>query len=166
MKRILLVGLALAPLLAGFASSADPVVYLGERHFTLIMNGSTFNGMHYPDTPLLEAYEGEKLNFIVVVPATAETHVFHIHGHPWYDNAEARFLDAKLMNAGDVDRFNVTAGAPGDWMYHCHLDNHFQMGMWGILRIYPRPSTTGDDNPGPGHVEAPSVPRLGLAPTL
>ena len=163
MKWLLLVLLIATPVLV---SPAVGDVYLGEppqRAFTLVMSGTSFNGRSYPDTPLLEAFVGEAVQFTVVVPATAETHTFHLHGHPWSSpdspivpcvdavslsgplagatgNCASSVIDTVLLHPGDVHSFTVIAGGeggePGDWMYHCHFDEHMAAGMWGIFRVY------------------------------
>ena len=129
----------LAPATAGLVG---PTVLEGpqERTFVLVMDGTSFNGRTWPDT-LIEANVGDALRFIVLVPpAVAEPHVFHLHGHPWFDEAEGRFIDAKLLMPGQVHEFTVVAGGEGrhagDWLYHCHMDSHFEDGMVGLLRVH------------------------------
>lgn len=113
-----------------------------DRVFALVMNGEAFNGQTAPDAPLLEAYLGETMRFVVYVPPTAEPHTFHVHGHPWVDPETGDFIDAVRIDAGDYHTFEVEAGfgdpaLAGDWFYHCHVEMHFVQGMWGIMRIYP-----------------------------
>lgn len=110
---------------------------LPDRVFVLAMSGTSFNGLHAPDTPLLEAYLGERVRFAVLA---TEPHTFHVHGHPW------RLADNSIVDTFyvDVDRphvFDVLAGGPdqhaGDWLYHCHFNAHVAGGMWGVFRVYP-----------------------------
>jgi hypothetical protein len=153
--RRLLVALALLALLAATAPAAGDVHAPSppDRSYALVLSGTSFNGMRYPDTPLLEAFLGQSVMFTVTVPATAEPHTFHLHGHPWsvasgpvvippqIGPAPATIVDNVLLEPGDVRTFTVTAGGidlqPGDWMYHCHFDAHMAAGMWGIFRVYP-----------------------------
>lgn len=114
----------------------------GERLFVLVMDGTEFNGLSWPNSPLLEAYVGETMTFYVHVPHVAAAyHTFHLHGHPWWDNGQDRFIDNKLLKPGQTHSFSVEAGTirgnAGDWLYHCHVDNHFDQGMFGIVRVYP-----------------------------
>lgn len=145
MKRwsLLVLALLLAPLGAVPASGDfhETLPAVPDREFVLVMQGTSFNGLRHPLTPLLEAYAGERLQFVVAVPPLAEPHTFHLHGHPWFVPAQGRFVDTFLLRPGDVHVFDVVAGGPdghaGDWMYHCHIDAHVAGGMWGILRVYP-----------------------------
>ncbi|MEA3199464.1 MAG: hypothetical protein QOE90_892 [Thermoplasmata archaeon] len=122
-------------------------VYLSappDRAFNLVMSGTTFNLQEYPgthDALILEAYVGEKVQLTVTVPATAETHTFHLHGHPWFDPSAGRTVDTRMIRPGEAISFTVVAGGvdahDGDWMYHCHFAQHAAAGMWGLLRVYP-----------------------------
>ena len=119
----------------------ERVADVPDRAFVLAMHGTSFNGLRAPQTPLLEAYLGERLRFTVAVPLGAEPHTFHLHGHPWRLPGQARVVDTVLLRPGDAHAFDVVAGGPdghaGDWLYHCHVDDHVASGMWGVLRVYP-----------------------------
>jgi hypothetical protein len=45
------------------------------------------------------------------------------------------------LRPGDQHAFRVEAGLgeghEDDWLYHCHVSDHFEAGMWGLLRVYP-----------------------------
>lgn len=135
---LLVLTLPLVP--AGALDAQDPSP-VGLRAYALVMDGNSFNLATYPDTPLLEAYLGELVAFAVAVPLHDQPHTFHLHGHPWFDEDVDRFIDAKLLRPGEVHTFTVTAGGQfgeaGDWLYHCHMDRHFEGGMFGIFRVYP-----------------------------
>lgn len=107
-----------------------------DRAYSLAMSGTSFNGLHAPQAPLLEAYLGERVRFLTIA---SEGHTFHLHGHPW--RFESGFIDTFLVTPQTPHAFDVTAGSadkhPGDWMYHCHFDEHMAAGMWGIFRVYP-----------------------------
>lgn len=136
--------LVLAPLAAtpSVGSFHDTLVFVPDREVVLVMRGTSFNGLEAPDAPLLEAYLGERVRFTVTVPPTlAETHTFHLHGHPWLVPETGRVFDTWLLRPGETHAFLVVAGGvdrhAGDWMYHCHMDEHTARGMWGIFRVYP-----------------------------
>lgn len=134
LAAVALVLLALStPAIGSFHETTGSVP---DRAFTLLMSGTSFNGLHAPDTPLLEGYLGERTRFITVA---TEPHTFHLHGHPWL--SEGRVVDTFLVDADTPHAFDVIAGGvdryAGDWMYHCHIDTHLQGGMWGIFRVYP-----------------------------
>ena len=108
-----------------------------DRVYVLAMSGTSFNGLHAPDTPLLEAYLGERVRFAIVA---TEPHTFHVHGHPWLLD-DGSIVDTFLVDADRPHVFDVNAGSAdanaGDWLYHCHFNAHVAGGMWGVFRVYP-----------------------------
>lgn len=112
-----------------------------DQVVVLVMSGTEFNLGAGAQAPLIEAKAGDIVQFIVHVPAYAEPHTFHIHGHPWIDLLSGTFVDAKFLKAGETHQFTIIAGLneghTGDWLYHCHMEDHFEGGMWGILRVHP-----------------------------
>ena len=75
---------------------------------------------------------------------TEMDHPFHLHGMFF------RVLDVDgvpPLHVGWKDtvnvpqkktlRFAVRYGAPGVWMYHCHIFEHAERGMMGELRLTP-----------------------------
>lgn len=143
---------ALALVLLGVAMPAygsfhDALVLVPDRDHLLVMQGTSFNGLHAPNTPILEAYLGERVRFDILA---TEAHTFHLHGHPWL-LADKTVVDTFLVDVDTPHAFDVLAGGTdhraGDWLYHCHIDAHLQGGMWGIFRVYPY--KTEIELPGP-----------------
>jgi plastocyanin len=81
-----------------------------------------------------------------------EVHAFHLHGHRWtediHQDADVEdVIDVKEIsplqrhsfiikasdNAGADDDFDKTEG----WMYHCHVEDHMQEGMTGMMTVLP-----------------------------
>ncbi len=170
---LVLVAFLVLPALAATTGGTfhEPIAKVPDRVIPLVMSGTGFNGLTYPNTPLIEAFLGERIHFIVTVPITAEPHTFHMHGHPWLadkgDGRGPRMFDTWLLKPGESHRFDVTAGGvgrnAGDWMYHCHFDQHMQGGMWGIFRVYEYSAGVLDGGPLGGrdafHV---ALDRLGV----
>lgn len=129
---LVLLGVA-APAVGSFHETIGTVP---DRAYLLAMQGTSFNGLHAPEAPLLEAFLGERARFMIVA---AETHTFHLHGHPWL--AEGVIVDTFLVAPDVPHAFDVFAGGvdrhAGDWMYHCHFDEHVKNGMWGLFRVHP-----------------------------
>ncbi|RAL43989.1 hypothetical protein DM860_014126 [Cuscuta australis] len=80
-------------------------------------------------------------------PNNSETHPWHLHGHEFW---VLGYGDGKFNRSTDPERFNLVdpimkntvpvhtygwtairfkADNPGAWLFHCHLDAHFYMGM-------------------------------------
>ena len=112
----------------------------------LVMIGTTFAFKRAPNTPLCEADLGERVEFVVITHGD-EFHTFHLHGHRWADTRSgslessgdpSRIIDNKTTGPADSFGFQVIAGervGPGAWMYHCHVQNHSDLGMSGIFLV-------------------------------
>ncbi|MSP91418.1 MAG: hypothetical protein EXR79_06390 [Myxococcales bacterium] len=117
-----------------------------------MMHGVAANGakpaIQLPDplTPMLRARLGERVR-VRAVSYGPLFHTFHIHGHLWVDNGKRK--DTRVLGPAEVyDAAEFYAGggavAPepragaGDWMYHCHVEQHAVTGMWGMFRVLPK----------------------------
>ena len=147
-----------------------------------------------PATPINLAYVGDPVKYRVIGANSDENHVFHLHGHRWKsDTRKTNTVDSETLNIGDAQTAELAngagyvlngTGAPGDYLWHCHLFPHYLQGMWGLLRVFdkahpdllplkdrePPPNPT-DKNPGfpkyiPGELgkRAPKPPDPELRP--
>jgi len=69
-----------------------------------------------------------------------EFHTFHLHGHRWIEQGTETVLDTKTRGPAESTQFVIKAGdsvGTGKWMYHCHVQHHMEMGMWGIFNVTP-----------------------------
>lgn len=77
-----------------------------------------------------------------LVNDTMMTHPMHLHGHFFevVNGQEDGHLPLKhtvrVLPGSYVD-LNLTADAPGDWAFHCHLLVHMHMGMMRVVKIRP-----------------------------
>jgi FtsP/CotA-like multicopper oxidase with cupredoxin domain len=119
---------------------------LPDKQFTVVFNDMTINNRAAHQAPEFTARLGERVEFIVITHGEF-FHTFHIHGHRWADNRtgmledpkdSSRIIDTRTTGPGDSFGFQVIAGervGPGDWMYHCHVQSHADMGMVGIFKV-------------------------------
>ena len=76
-----------------------------------------------------------------LVNDTMMTHPMHIHGHYWQivngnpGNQPLKHT-VKVLPGGFID-LDLTADAPGDWAFHCHLLYHMHAGMMRVVRVRP-----------------------------
>ena len=117
-----------------------------------------------PATPLPRSYVGDPVKQRVLHAGSETFHVHHVHGGAvrWrrQPGVEDSRLDTGLekrppvrvtasertdsQSVGPSETFDVEhecgAGgcqqAAGDFMYHCHVSQHYFAGMWGIWRVY------------------------------
>ena len=73
-------------------------------------------------------------------------HPIHIHGHFFElvtgkDHGHPIKHTVNVMPGGKAS-FDLTADAPGDWAFHCHLLYHMHAGMMNVVKV--RPLDEGD----------------------
>jgi CopA family copper-resistance protein len=72
---------------------------------------------------------------------TMMTHPMHLHGHFFeivngHGAHQPRKHTVRVLPGGYVD-LDLTADAPGDWAFHCHLLYHMHAGMMRVVKIRP-----------------------------
>jgi CopA family copper-resistance protein len=72
---------------------------------------------------------------------TMMTHPMHLHGHFWeIVNGHGEYQPlkhtVKVLPGGFID-LDLTADAPGDWAFHCHLLYHMHAGMMRVVKVRP-----------------------------
>jgi len=78
---------------------------------------------------------------ITLVNDTMMNHPIHLHGHFFElvtghgDEAPAKHT-VNVAPGGKVT-FDLTADAPGDWAFHCHMLYHMHAGMMQIVTVRP-----------------------------
>jgi FtsP/CotA-like multicopper oxidase with cupredoxin domain len=105
----------------------------------------TIDGLSYPDVPLVEV-EADQLTALEVQNDSEMHHPFHIHGNrfqilsidgeppPWTGWKDTFDIPpyATVRIASEMDN-------PGEWMYHCHILEHAELGMAGFMRVGESP---------------------------
>ncbi|OZM72104.1 copper oxidase [Amycolatopsis antarctica] len=119
---------------------------LPDKQFTVVFNDMAINNRMVPDTPMFEARQGERVEFLCVGHGN-NPHTFHLHAHRWADNRTgmlqgpddpSHVVDNKNLDPGNSFGFQVIAGqevGPGAWMYHCHVQFHADGGMAGLFLV-------------------------------
>ena len=72
---------------------------------------------------------------------TMMTHPMHIHGHFWqvvngHGSHQPYKHTIRVLPGSFVD-LDMTADAPGDWAFHCHLLYHMHAGMMRVVKVRP-----------------------------
>jgi CopA family copper-resistance protein len=72
---------------------------------------------------------------------TMMTHPMHIHGHFWElvngNPGNHAFKHTVRVPPGRFIDLDMTADAPGDWAFHCHLLYHMHAGMMRVVKVRP-----------------------------
>lgn len=95
----------------------------------------------YSSQPVLDLELGGS-HVVEFVNNTAFPHPIHLHGHSFFvlgpdgrnlDGAPVR--DTVLMGPGEATKIAFIADNPGPWMLHCHILEHQEAGMMGIVMV-------------------------------
>ncbi len=78
---------------------------------------------------------------VKLVNDTMMQHPIHLHGHFFevvngHSGRHPRKHTVNVMPGGMVS-FDLTADAPGDWAFHCHLLYHMHAGMFNVVTVRP-----------------------------
>ena len=91
--------------------------------------------------PLL-ALERGRTHIIRLENRTRWLHPIHLHGHS-FEVADPRYAggsetvirDTVLMAPGETTEIAFVADNPGKWMLHCHVLEHQESGMMGVVEV-------------------------------
>lgn len=103
----------------------------------------SINGQIYPDvTPLLA--KKDDVAIWSLEDDVGTDHPFHLHGMFFQvldvdgvAPAHRGWKDTVIVPRYATVRFAVRYGEPGHWMYHCHILEHQESGMMGVLTLSP-----------------------------
>jgi len=78
---------------------------------------------------------------ITLVNDTMMNHPIHLHGHFFelvtgHGDRSPRKHTVNVLPGGRVT-FDLTADAPGDWAFHCHMLYHMHAGMMQVVTVRP-----------------------------
>ena len=116
---------------------------LNEQEQGLAEPKFTINGASYPDvTPI--AASSNQVEIWELRNDAEMDHPFHVHGTFFQvldidgvAPAHTGWKDTVNVPMMKTVRFAVKYGAPGKWMFHCHILEHAERGMMGELDVAP-----------------------------
>lgn len=101
----------------------------------------SFDGRRFSENPEPLRFERNERVRVRLINDTMMAHPIHIHGH-FFElvNGHTGYHPHKhtvnVLPGGTVD-FDLTADAPGDWAFHCHLLYHMHAGMMRTVTVRP-----------------------------
>ncbi len=118
-----------------------------------------------PATPMPRGYQADPTKFRILHAGSEMFHVFHMHGggirwrfnpvadptyfygdtglnkHP-IEMSDSERLDSQAFGPGESYNLEIEGGAggvqqgAGDFLFHCHIAEHYVAGMWSFWRVY------------------------------
>jgi FtsP/CotA-like multicopper oxidase with cupredoxin domain len=98
-----------------------------------------FDGKKWSQSDTIRFRYGERLR-INMINDTMMSHPIHLHGM-WMDLYAGGTLDDNprkhtvIVQAAELLTVDVTADAPGQWAFHCHLLYHMEAGMFRTVAV-------------------------------
>jgi FtsP/CotA-like multicopper oxidase with cupredoxin domain len=127
------------------AGARERSVMLSENEVTGGDPVFLINGVAFPDVPPIEATTGDVETWTVRNDSEMD-HPFHLHGMFFKvldvggaAPPQVGWKDTVNVPRKQSLRFAVRYGAPGTWMYHCHILEHAERGMMAELVLSARP---------------------------
>ncbi len=126
---------------------------LPSRQIEIHLTGSmerymwSFDGKTFAEqTEPIRLARDERVRF-KLVNDTMMTHPIHLHGFFFelLNGKGERCPRKHTVNVlpGGFVRFDLTADAPGDWAFHCHLLMHMHGGMFNVVTVRPLDGQAG-----------------------
>jgi len=115
-----------------------------QREIELHLTGNmerymwSFDGKKFSEVDYIRFNHGERLR-LILVNDTMMDHPIHLHGM-WMEleNRHGTYRPRKhtlSLKPGEMVSAQITADAPGDWAFHCHLLYHMKAGMFRVVSV-------------------------------
>ena len=111
-----------------------------EKMARRLMSRVAFGKTIAEQTEPIRLARNERVRF-KLVNDTMMTHPIHLHGF-FFELVNGKGIRQPRKHTvnvlpGGFVRFDLTADAPGDWAFHCHLLMHMHAGMFNVLTVRP-----------------------------
>lgn len=101
----------------------------------------SFNGRKFSSIVEPIRFARDERVRVTLVNDTMMQHPIHLHGHFFeiVNGHPGRHPRKHTVNVlpGSKISFDLTADAPGDWAFHCHLNFHMHAGMFNVVTVRP-----------------------------
>jgi FtsP/CotA-like multicopper oxidase with cupredoxin domain len=101
----------------------------------------SMDGTKLSEAPEPIRFERNERVRVTMINETMMTHPMHIHGHFFevvngHSGNHPVKHTVNVLPGGKVS-FDMTADAPGDWAFHCHMLFHMHAGMMRVVTVRP-----------------------------
>ena len=101
----------------------------------------SIDGIKMSENPEPIRFERNERVRVTMINHSMMTHPMHLHGHFFevvngHTGSHPLKHTVNVLPGGKVS-FDLTADAPGDWAFHCHLLMHMHAGMMRVVTVRP-----------------------------
>jgi CopA family copper-resistance protein len=133
------------------ALERNPDIRAPSRSMEIHLTGNmerfmwSFDGEKFSEVTAPIPFRRNERVRVTLVNDSMMAHPIHLHGHFFelvtgHGEFAPRKHTVNVLPGGKVS-FDLTADAPGDWAFHCHLLYHMHAGMFRVVSVRP---LTGD----------------------
>jgi len=106
------------------------------------------NGYVFGNLPGLDMNEGERVRWYLFGLGTEiDLHTAHWHGLRVVEDGRRRTDVVELLPAS-MKVADMLAENPGDWLFHCHVEEHMMFGMFARVTVRPKGGPEASREPG------------------
>jgi len=96
----------------------------------------TINGYLYANGPRMTMKKGERVRwYLLTMGEGANFHTPHWHGNVVVDHGKR--TDVVFLGPAQMDTVDMVPDDPGTWLYHCHVEEHMDIGMMTLYTVEP-----------------------------
>lgn len=113
-----------------------PVSIITNPNFSKTLEYYTINGYTKGTMPLLTMKKGERVRWYLMTNSNEDdVHVPHWHGQTVLSN----MMRTDTLNMGPMSMMvaDMIPDNPGTWLFHCHVNEHFDGGMYALFKVEP-----------------------------
>ena len=101
-----------------------------------------FDGRKFSEIVEPIRFERDERVRVTLVNDTMMAHPIHLHGHFFElvtggPSGHQPLKHTVNVAPGSTVTFDLTADAPGDWAFHCHMLMHMHAGMFNVVTVRP-----------------------------
>jgi manganese oxidase len=106
------------------------------RGFAAVNFKGTVNGYIYGNGPMPIMKKGEHVRwYLLTMGEGLNLHTPHWHGNVVVDRGHR--TDVLTLMPAEMRTVDMVPDDPGIWLYHCHIEEHMEMGMSTMYKVEP-----------------------------
>lgn len=130
---------------ATLGNAPPPRTWTQIQELTEQGSRAAINGHIFGNLPGLEMVEGERVRwYLFGLGSREDFHTAHWHGLRVVE--QGRRTDVVELLPASMKVADMVADNPGSWLFHCHVAEHMQEGMFARVTVHPK----GAGGPGRG----------------
>jgi manganese oxidase len=113
-----------------------PITTITNPNFAKTLEYYTLNGFTRGTMPLLTMKKGERVRWYLLANTNEDdVHAPHWHGQTVLFNSMR--TDTLSMGPMSMMVADMVPDNPGVWLFHCHVSDHFDGGMYALFKVTP-----------------------------